>query len=166
MYVPVYYITYVSVEGTYSHLSEFFCCEGLFVNLFVYRNSYSGSSSNNLLKNRYISRIVLHKYEDFIRDRDSPLECPIWKDQRILVIGKFTINDQTDSVAITAVKIDKVDEPRNIISEPSTSDAIYTSNTCLRGQEVVQELLDNREKISHTYQDVKQNKHLKTTTVN
>ncbi|RXG71067.1 hypothetical protein Avbf_02237 [Armadillidium vulgare] len=32
-----------------------------------------------------------------------------------------------------AVKIDKVDEPRNIISEPATSDAIYTSNTELRG---------------------------------
>ncbi|RXG67271.1 hypothetical protein Avbf_12073 [Armadillidium vulgare] len=37
----------VSVVGTYLHLSEFFCCEGLFVNLFVYLNSYSGSSSNN-----------------------------------------------------------------------------------------------------------------------
>src|ERR1044072_2727469 len=46
---------------------------------------------------------------------------------------EITINDQTDSVAITAVKIDKVDEPRNIISEPATSDAIYTSNTAQRG---------------------------------
>ncbi|RXG55007.1 hypothetical protein Avbf_18681 [Armadillidium vulgare] len=49
--VGAYLTTYcaiISVEGTYSHLSEFFfCCEGLFVNLFVYRNSYSGSSSNN-----------------------------------------------------------------------------------------------------------------------
>ncbi|RXG54559.1 hypothetical protein Avbf_18261 [Armadillidium vulgare] len=48
--VGAYLTTYcaiISVVGTYSHLSEFFCCEGLFVNLFVYLNSYSGSSSNN-----------------------------------------------------------------------------------------------------------------------